>query len=147
MGASSGDYLFYRSAAGKEASVSTTFVATGATGVTLIPITGSTRQIHVQSIRFVPTTFAAGTLTFGETASGTGVFATLVQPAAAYAPTGAAVNFGGPQHIFLDFGAKGYALAAGTSLFMVRSATGSAGALVVEAYETTSGAVAMGTTN
>ena len=142
-----GDYLYYRTNTGKEASISTTFVATGATGVTLITVTGTTRQVHVQRITLIPTTFAAGTLTFGETASGTGVFATLVQPSAAFTPTGAAVNFGGPQSLSLEFGAKGYALAAGANLFMVRSATGSAGTLLVEAYETTSGTVALGSTN
>lgn len=147
MAASSDGYLFYRTAVGKDATVTTSFVATGATGVTLITVTGATRRLNIQRITLAPTTFAAGNLTFGEVSSGSGVFAVLAQPAAVYTPTGAAVNYGGTQLPVLDFGPKGWPLTAGANLFMVRSATGSAGTLIIEAYETISGPAAMGTTN
>jgi hypothetical protein len=147
MAASSDGYLFYRTAAGKDVSTTTSFVATGATGVTLITVTGSTRRLNIQRITLLPTTFAAGNLTFGEVSSGSGVFAVLAQPAAVYTPTGAALQYGGNQAPSIDFGPKGWPLTAGANLFMVRSATGSAAGLIIEAYETVSGPVAMGTTN
>ena len=142
MAASSDGYLFYRKVDGSDRTTQTTFVATGATGVTLLTVRNATTNIYLQRIRVYPTTFATGALIFTETDATGAIIGEIDQPAAAV--TQAAK---GEQDLFLDFGPLGWKLAAGKNLFMTRSATGSAAGIVIEAYERTSGPVAIGTSN
>ena len=142
MAASSDGYLFYRTAVGSNRTTQTAFVATGATGVTLITVRNATTNLYVQKIHVYPTTFATGALIFTETDATGAVIAEIDQPAASVNQAAK-----GEQDCFVDFGPQGWKLAAGKNLFMTRSATGSAASMVIEAYEATSGPVAMATTN
>ena len=119
----------------------TTFVATGATGVTLVSPRNATQCLNIQRIRLDPTTYAAGSLTFTAT-DATGTLVSLLTQ-----PTAAPTALGGEISVFQDFGPKGFLMASGATLFMTRSATGSAGALMIEAYETPSTPLAIANTN
>lgn len=129
---SAGEYVHFRNQNGQSRVTQASFVATGATGVSLITLNKSgSGQLTVQRITLAPTTFATGALSFTETDATGAVIAVLAQPAAASA-------VGDQQLPQIDFGPRGYRLTAGKNLFMVRSATGSAGNLLIEAYETMS---------
>ena len=145
MAASSDGYLFYRTAVGSDLTAQQAF-ASGVTGaaVSVIAVRNATTAINVQRIRIVPISYGVGSVTLRETdATGT-VIASLTQQGADATGT----NASGPQFIWTDFGPQGWKMTAGTNLVLVRSsATGPGFNLVVEAYGTTSGAVAMAYTN
>lgn len=90
-------------------------------------------QLWIQKITVSPTTYAAKTLTFQDTAGTPFVIGLISIPAAA--PTTS-----GFQPYILDFGPKGIALTAGKSLDIVLVA-GLVASLHIEAYERTANAV------
>jgi hypothetical protein len=139
-----GDYIYFRRQWGSDLTTQVALASgvTGSTGV--LTVRNSTTSINIQRIRLIPTTYGVGSITFREVdATGT-VIATMTQPAADVTGNQAS----GPQFNWSDFGPKGWKMTVGTSLFMVRSsATGPGANLVIEAYGTTSGPVAQGTSN
>lgn len=144
MAATSDGYLFYRTAAGSDLTTQPAALASGVTGAgsTLITVRNALSHINVQKIRAIPTTFGVGSLTFTETDATGAIVGVIQQPAADV--TGA-----GDQAVYVDFGPKGYKMAVGKSLFMVRSsATGPGANLIIEAYGTAStGPLAIAVTN
>ena len=140
---SASDYLFFRTVVGSDKTTQTSFVATGATGVTLISARNALTHLNIQRVRYAPTTFATGALLFVETNATGAAVGDLAQPAAQ-----AVAGDSSDQIETLDFGPKGWKMGAGKDFFMTRSATGSAGDLIIEAYETVStGPLAIATTN
>ena len=142
MAASSDGYVFFRTAVGSDLTTQTTLAASGATGVTVATVRNSLSHVNVQRLRYIPRTYATGALTFTEADATGPIIGVFTLPAAG--PTAY-----GEQDLFLDFGPKGWKMAVGTSLFLTRStATGPSGAIVVEAYGTSStGPLAIATTN
>jgi hypothetical protein len=140
---SASDYLFFRTAAGQDLTTQVA-LASGATGSTgVVSARNSLSHVHVQQIRASQTTIAAATsITFRELDATGAIVGILYQTVSGPLTVG-------EQSYFLDFGPKGYKLAAGAGLFMVRaSATGPGSNLVIEAYGTSStGPLAIATTN
>ena len=95
---------------------------------TTIACRSTEHQIFVQKIIVSPTTYAAKTWTFRDSA-GTPVPNGVVSIPAAAPTAGGDVNF------VIDFGPVGYALTQGKDLQFLMSAAGAAGAVHVEAYE------------
>lgn len=128
-----GDYSRQRMAEANR-STGVALLATGATGVSLVASSKSINALRVQRIAFIPTTYATGTLNFREDTISGAIVGVITQPAAVSAGLG-------KQSIELVYGAVGYQLTAGKALFLERTATGSAGIVVIEAYDHPSGAL------
>ena len=147
MAASSDGYLFYRTAAGHDQTTQIA-LASGVTGsAALITVRNATSEIYVQRIRICPTTTGVGTLTFRELDATGALLVSFLQPASITGPT--TIEAFGERTCLFDFGPRGFKLAVGSSLFLVRSsATGPAANIVVDAYgiTTTSGPLAIATT-
>ena len=140
---SAGDYVHYREEKGSDLTTQVALAATttGSTGV--LSARNATSAINLQRIRIVPTTFAVGSLTFRETDATGAILAVVTQPS-----TVTGTEKSAEQSLFVDFGPKGWKMTAGAPLFLVRSsATGPGANVVIEAYGTTSGPVAIATTN
>ena len=126
---------------GADRSTTAHFLATGATGVTLIAARNATSVLHIQQIVLSLETYATGSLLFTATdATGSGIG---VIPVTATDGSSQADDL-----IRLDYGEKGLTMSDGASLFMTRTTTGSVGYLTIKAYETPKTTpVAMGSTN
>lgn len=124
-----GDYKFNQLTYRSRVTDSFVLVATDYTTATaLITVRNANYTIYVQRIVVAPTTYAAKTWTFQDSA-GTPVPVAFISIPATAGTTGADAEF------VFDFGPTGIALTTGKNLNIIMSATGAAGAIHIEAYE------------
>lgn len=128
---SHGDYGFFAKRWGTDKAANRNILAatdyTSATAV--VSVKSANHQLFIQRITFSPTTYAAKTWTFQDSA-GTPIPAGFMSIPASAPTTG-----GFSDQYILDFGPEGYPLTVGKDLNLIMSAAGAAGSLHIEAYE------------
>jgi hypothetical protein len=147
MAASSDGYLFYRTAVGSDLTTQSA-LASGVTGsAAFITVRNALSHVYVQRILINPTTTGVGVLEFREGDATGALLVSFLQPSGVTGAT--TIEPFGERTCWYDFGPKGWKLAVGKNLHLVRSsATGPAANVVVEAYGAVStGPLAMATTN
>jgi hypothetical protein len=128
--AGSGDYLFYQKT--YEAKfLDRVILATDTTAqlAAIITVRNAFYQLYIQKVTLSPTTYAAQTLTFQDTA-GTPVKLGLISVPATAPTTG-----GQSAQYLIDFGPRGFAMTLGKNLDIIVSAAGIGGLLHIEAYQ------------
>lgn len=136
-----GDYRFYQTFYRNKTTNAVALAATDyTTANSIITPKNTSYTLFIQKITVSPTTYAAKTWTFQDSAGTPVPIAVASIPAAA--PTA-----GADAEFVYDFGPLGYALTEGKNLDFKMSATGAAGVVHVEAYEKLTTAVAAASTN
>lgn len=134
-----GDYNWFKKTYTNKSKDSMVLAATDYTTATaIISAKSASHQLVIQKITVNPTTYAAKTWTFQDSA-GTPVPVALLSIPVAAPTTGADGEF------WFDFGPEGLALTTGKNLNLIMSATGAAAAIHIEAYERLVGPVAIAT--